>query len=392
MDKDCLHFDPKTLDLLWMPEHGEPVALNDGYSLSVSSDSIFKVNRFRLEISLLCDLQCDYCIVFMNNINKKVKLMSMETADKIVDEFNRTVGEQGDMVIIGGEPLLNWEVVKHVIERCEGRTMLFTNALKLTSDKQRFLKQHHTRILTSLDGYNEHHNRYRFHHPERKEFETTCRNIREAADEGCDLGIACLVTDLNVTDLNGIADFFLDELHCRSYSLAYSHYLLNPTQVGSFSFENYIEAICKLFDYSKQRRFYIDQMGRILRGLLLKQNCLVGCKAGSSQRTFYPDGSETICTKLDLIGVTDKDQIKGIFPMNNAHCKDCVAYHLCGGGCLWDALQGSGIRQPDDKLCVSKKAFVEYLLRDIASELKGACDGEQVHATIHEKYDDLIIG
>ncbi len=391
MDKSSLYFDPSSLELAWVSKQGNIIGVNDGHQLADIPDSIFRVNRFRLEVSLLCDLHCDYCIVFMNNINKKVKLMDRDTADKIVDEFNRTVGNKGDIVLIGGEPLLNWDVVEHIIERCEGRTMLFTNALKLTKDKQQFLRLHGTRILTSLDGYNEYHNRYRFHHPERHEFAITCQNIREAADEGCDLGIACLVTDLNVNDLNGVADFFTDELHCRSFSFAYSHYLLNSDHIGSFAFEDYVNAICKLFDYSKQRRFYIDQMGRILRGILLKQNCLVGCKAGSSQRTFYPDGSETICTKLDLIGKTDIEQLKGIYPINNDTCKKCVAYHLCGGGCLWDALQANSFHQAGDKLCVSKKAFVEHLLHDIASELKDAVSSEQVQAIIHEKYDDLML-
>ncbi|MCK8621896.1 radical SAM protein [Prevotella sp. E13-27] len=390
MYRENLYFDPASLDLVWVSKEGKPIRVNNHVDITSSPGSIFKVNRFRLEISLQCDLQCDYCIVFMNNIDKKVKLMDMNTADRIVNEFNRTVGNQGDIVIIGGEPLLNWEVVKHVIKKCEGRTILFTNALKLTNDKQRFLKQHGTRILTSLDGYNEQHNRYRFHRPERREFEITCHNIREAADEGCDLGIACLVSDLNVAYLNGIADFFLDELHCRSYSFAYSHHLLDTSHVGNYSFQDYVDAICKLFDYSKQRGFYIDQIGRILRGLLLKQKCLVGCKAGSSQRTFYPDGTETICTKLDLIGKTDMEQIKSIFPVYNARCKNCVAYQLCGGGCLWDALQSPNFYQADDKLCVSKQAFVNHLLHDIATELRGVVSGEQVQTIIHEKYDSLM--
>jgi radical SAM protein with 4Fe4S-binding SPASM domain len=201
------------------------------------------------------------------------------------------------------------------------------------------------------------------------ELNRTIRNIKEAVSIGCNLGIACLVTDRNVSDLTAIADYFCDELGCRSFSFAYSHHLLNSTKVNEYDFQDYINAMCNLFDHAKEKGFYIDQIGRILRGILRKENCLVGCKAGTSQRTFYPDGSETICTKLDLINKTDIKEIATLFPYNNIHCQDCVAFNLCGGGCLWDSQMRPGPCLADPRLCESKQAFTNYVLQDIENEL-----------------------
>lgn len=364
-----LLFDPQLLQLDYRSRDGVTWPVNRDRALRHAPETTYRVDRFRLEVSLSCDLQCDYCIVFMNKIAKPVRRMSLDTAKRIMEEFNETVGASGDMVIIGGEPLLNWPVVEYFVAHCPGKVLLFTNLLAINGDQLDFLKEHGTRILTSLDGYSREQNSYRFHSTRKDELEITVRNIREAARRGCDLGIACLVTDRNVGDLNAIADYFCDDIGCRSFSFAYSHYLLHGAKVGSYPFEDYISAICSLFDHAKRKRFYVDQTGRILRGILWKENCLVGCKAGTSQRTFYPDGSETICTKLDLIGKRDIREIATLFPQNNPACQDCIARQLCGGGCLWDSQTRPGPSGVDPRLCASKRAFTEYILQDIEKEL-----------------------
>lgn len=370
-----LLFDPQTLRLDYLSPQGKTYPVNQYRPLRNAPETTYRVDRFRLEVSLSCDLQCDYCIVFMNKIAKPVRRMSMETARHVLREFNDTVGAAGDIVIIGGEPLLNWPVVEYLVANCDGKVLLFTNLLDIDGERLDFLKQHGVRILTSLDGYSREQNSYRFHSSRKDELAITIRNIREAARYGCDLGIACLVTDRNVSDLKAIADYFCDEIGCRSFSFAYSHYLLHGAKVGSYPFEEYVSAICSLFDHAKQKQFYVDQTGRILRGILWKENSLVGCKAGTSQRTFYPDGSETICTKLDLIGKKDIREIANLFPQNNPACRDCIACQLCGGGCLWDSQTLPGPSGVDPRLCASKRAFTEHILRDIEKELD-ACPTE----------------
>jgi radical SAM protein with 4Fe4S-binding SPASM domain len=389
MKNNKLIFNPCTLDLYLRLNDNRTINLNSEYQIKDDSD-LFRVNRFRIEISLACDLKCDYCIVFMNNISKPTKLLSLETAKKIVDKFNSTLGDKGDIVLLGGEPLLNWEVVRYIIENNEGNTLLFTNALKLTAEKRAFLKEHNIRILTSMDGYTPQHNQYRFHSSTMQEFEITCDNIRNAIAEGCDVGIACLVHNQNVKELLPITNFFVNSLNCRSFSFAYSHFLLNKTQVSTYPFNQYIESICELFDYSKKEKIYIDQTGRLLRGILKKEKCLVGCKAGTSQRTFYPDGTETICTKLDLIGKGNIQEMLSIFPMNNPQCADCIALNLCGGGCLWDAMKQPNEKGVDERLCISKKAIIQYLLDDIQQELKMIDNEEEAKIKIDNLYYPIM--
>ncbi len=389
MNNNKLIFNPCTLDLKLCLNDNQIIDINSEYKLNEDLD-LFRVNRFRIEISLVCNLKCDYCIVFMNNISKPIKLLSLETAKKIVNEFNSTIGNKGDIVLLGGEPLLNWDVVRYIIKNTEGKNLLFTNALNLTAEKRAFLKEHNVRILTSLDGYTSTHNQYRFHSSTLKEFEITCDNIRNAIAEGCDVGIACLVHNQNVKELLPIINFFVNSLNCRSFSFAYSHFLLNETQVSNYPFNQYIESICELFDYSKKEKVYIDQTGRLLRGILKKEKCLVSCKAGTSQRTFYPDGTETICTKLDLIGKRNIREMLSIFPMNNPQCIDCVALNLCGGGCLWDALKRPNNKGVDERLCLSKKAIIQYLLDDIQQELKEIDNKEQAKVKIKNLYYPIM--
>ena len=387
--KNKLIFNPRTLDLQLCLQGEHLINLNAEYHLK-NDASFFYVNRYRLEVSLLCDLVCDYCIVFMNNITKPIKRMNLETAQKIVDEFNSTIGNQGDIVLLGGEPLLNWDVVRYVIENNKGKTLLFTNALQLTAEKRSLLKERNVRILTSLDGYTTQHNQYRFHSNKKDEFEIICEHIRSAILEGCDVGIACLVHPQNVEELLPVTEFFVNDLNCRSFSFVYSHFLLNKIRINDYPFNRYIESICELFDYSKKEKIYIDQTGRILRGILKKEQSVVGCRAGTSQKTFYPDGSKTICTKLDLLGKTDIQEMASIFPMNNPLCNDCIAFNVCGGGCFWDALLQPNEKGVDDRLCQSKKSITQYVLDDIQQELSRVESKEEALTIIKNLYYPIM--
>ena len=89
--------------------------ITDGVLDSYRSPDIHKIDRYRIEVSLACDLRCQYCLVHMNNVEQQNKKMSMDTASAIINMFNAEVGERGSVFIIGGEPLTNKAVTKYII-------------------------------------------------------------------------------------------------------------------------------------------------------------------------------------------------------------------------------------------------------------------------------------
>ena len=120
------------------------------------------IDRYRVEVSLTCNLKCKYCVVHLNNVRQQNTIMSIETAQRIIEMFNKEVGAKGSIFIMGGEPLVNWPVVKYIIENAKGKTIIFTNALDLTEEIIKFFFKHDTYILTSLDGYSIEQNEKRF--------------------------------------------------------------------------------------------------------------------------------------------------------------------------------------------------------------------------------------
>jgi radical SAM protein with 4Fe4S-binding SPASM domain len=157
-----------------------------------------------------------------------------------------------------------------------------------------------------------------------------------------------------------------------------------------YPFNEYIKAICELFDYSKKNSIYIDQSGRLLRGILRKERTLTGCKAGSSQITYYPDGSQTICTKLDLLNKKDFNEILPLLPINNKKCSDCIALNLCGGGCFWDAMVMPNNIGVDERLCVSKVSLVNYILSDINKEMENIESKDEAFNKIKDIYEPIM--
>jgi len=370
--------------------YGSDIVLNSNQTNKQDLLPRFRIDRYRIEVSLACDLRCEYCVVHMNKVFQRGRLMDGETAKKIINKFNLEVGPTGSLMLIGGEPLLNWEVVKFMISRCSGSSMIFTNAYRLDEDKIKFLKKHNTLILTSLDGYSLKHNKSRFYPNVKKNFNIVCKNISTAINNGCKVGIGCVVHPGNINDMEKIAHFFTEKLKAKSLSFAYPHFTTEETPTNKFPMEEYTKQMLKLFLFSKERKIYIDQIGKLVKSIFKKKIVFASCKAGLSQKTFYPDGSETICTKIDTIPGYDFKDFTSILPVNNKKCDNCVAQKLCGGGCPWDAIVFKNKIGVDRRICKHNKTLVAYILKDIEMELRNVKTKKEALEIIKDKYYPMM--
>lgn len=344
------------------------------------------IDRYRLEVSLLCDLSCKYCVVHMNKISQQGKRMDLDTAQKIVSKFNEEVGEKGSLLLMGGEPLVNWDVVKYIIEENKGYTLLFTNSYKLDLDKINFLREHDTLILTSLDGYTLKHNEARFYPKVEERYKCVTQNIKNAINKGCKVGICCVAHQENVEELGEIANFFYNELNALSMSFAYPHFTIENSTTNDFSINDYTEQMYKLFDFSKENKVYIDQIGKKISAILNRERVVSACKVGISQRTFYPDGNETQCTKLDTLPNFSLDNFVNNLPFRNEKCQDCVAISLCGGGCPWDAAVYSNDIGVDKRICHYTKNIVNYIISDIEKSVQNVNSLDEAVDIIKSRY------
>lgn len=125
-----------------------------------------------LQVTQNCNLRCKYCVYSGSYVNRvhTNKRMSFETAKQAVD-FYYDHSKNIDIASIsfyGGEPLLEYELVKKIVEYCErkfsGKQLnlnMTTNATLLTNEIMNFLQLHKINLTISLDGPEEIQNKSR---------------------------------------------------------------------------------------------------------------------------------------------------------------------------------------------------------------------------------------
>lgn len=112
-------------------------------------------------VTLRCDHSCHYCQVSRQTEDRTHFDMSRDHADRALDFTFRSPSPSIKIEFQGGEPLLNFELIRHVVERAEvlntthRRQLQFviaSNLSRLSDDILSFCKAHGVLFSTSLDG------------------------------------------------------------------------------------------------------------------------------------------------------------------------------------------------------------------------------------------------
>ena len=120
--------------------------------------------------TLRCNSNCRYCQVSRKDINAVGSDMDKSTAKRTVDMMFTSPSPDIKIEFQGGEPLLNFKIVKYIIEYAEWKNLfkkinlqfvLCTNLTLINKDILKYLKKHRVYISTSLDGFKELHNQNR---------------------------------------------------------------------------------------------------------------------------------------------------------------------------------------------------------------------------------------
>lgn len=121
-------------------------------------------------VTLRCDHSCQYCQVSRQSEDKGMFDMSLEHAEKALQVVFRSPNPAIKIEFQGGEPLLNFDVIKYVVNRAkdinrvENRELAFviTSTLSLlTDDILEFCKENSIHLSSSLDGPEDLHNKNR---------------------------------------------------------------------------------------------------------------------------------------------------------------------------------------------------------------------------------------
>ena len=130
------------------------------------------VKALCLHVAHTCNLDCAYCFASQGKYHGERAVMPFEVGKQALDFLIQNSGSRRNLEVdfFGGEPLMNWEVVKQLVSYARGqegphqkhfRFTLTTNGVLLDDEVIEFANREMDNVVLSLDGRKEIHDRLR---------------------------------------------------------------------------------------------------------------------------------------------------------------------------------------------------------------------------------------
>ena len=162
-----------------------------------------------------CNLNCVYCQA--NNGQRLYKAMTKDIAQKAVDIALSVPQRTLSFEFQGGEPLLNYPVIRFIIEYAEKnkgdkeiRYSVVTNLTVITDEMISFFKDHRVSISTSLDGDAVLHNMNRSNPDGTGSFDAVLSGIKKVKDAELPLGAIQTTTQYSFGHEKALVDAYSD--------------------------------------------------------------------------------------------------------------------------------------------------------------------------------------
>lgn len=366
-------------------------------------------------VTLRCNYHCVYCQASSRNLEEKGYDMDIGTARKTVDTIFRTPNNLVTIEFQGGEPLVNWPVVKFIVEYARkknekaGKNLFITlvsNLSLLTEEKYKFLTKNRVIFCTSLDGPKELHNKNR-PSPGRDSFEATTKwikRIQEHQREDADLyHVSALLTvsKFSLAYPREIIDtyrkFGFAGIHLRPLSfLGLSGKM--RSRIG-YSVREFLKYWRKTMDYIIALNLkgveFSERGSRIMLQKIMTErdpgflDLRSPCGAGIGQMLYNYDGKVYTCDEgrmlgndTFLIGNVKKDSYKEIVShdtvkslcvaslLENLPCDHCAYKPYCGVCPVLNyALYGDIFTSlPSCEMCQLHQGMLDYLFKKLQNK------------------------
>ncbi len=325
-----------------------------------------------LHVAHSCNLTCDYCFAAQGKYHGERALMSFEVGKQALEFLIANSGGQKNLEVdfFGGEPLMNWEVVKQLVayarsrEQSSGKHFRFTlttNGVLVDEEVIEFSNQEMNNVVLSLDGRPEIHDRLRKTVNGRGSYEIIVPKFQQfaAARGGREYYMRGTFTHENTEftkDLLHMADLGFSELSMEPVVCAPDdpHALTEEDLPVLYrEYEILAEEMLRRKKEGRPINFYhymIDFEG----GPCIYKR-ISGCGSGTEYLAVTPwgelfpchqfVGDETYSMGNVWDGVTNtemRERFKACNAYAREECRDCWARLYCSGGCAANAYHATG--------------------------------------------------
>ena len=348
------------------------------------------VKALCLHVAHDCNLRCKYCFGDTGGFQGERCLMSAEVGKKAIDFVIKNSAERKNIEIdyFGGEPLMNFDVVKEITDyaKKEGekhgknfRFTITTNGILLNDEIKEYINENMSNVVLSIDGRKETNDRVRYRVDGSGSYDTIVPKFKDLAesrdqDRYYVRGTFTAYNTEFAQDVIHLADLGFKQTsvepvvapETEDYALTAEHI---PTVFAEY--EKLAEEYVKRYKEGNWFNFFHFMIDLDQGPCVVKR--LSGCGAGHEYLAIAPNGDIYPCHQFVgnqdfIMGNVDegsvKEEIKNYFEKSNIYtkekCKNCFAKFYCSGGCSANAWNCNGdINKPYERACELEKKRVE---------------------------------
>ena len=351
---------------LFTPDTFEPMA----DTLKAKTAGVVKA--LCLHIAHTCNLNCSYCFASQGHYHGERAVMSYEVGKRALDFLIENSGTRRNLEVdfFGGEPLLNFEVVKDLvkyarsIEKEKGKNFRFTlttNGVLIDDDVIDFANKEMSNVVLSLDGRKEIHDRFRVDYAGKGSFDRIVPKFQRLVEArgSKNYYMRGTFTHANpdfLEDIKAMLDLGFNELSMEPVVCAEG----DPSELT----DEDIKIVCEQYERLAELMLERHKEGRPftfyhymidLKGGPCIYKRISGCGSGTEYMAVTPWGDLYPCHQFvgdesyrlgDIyVGVTNKEKQAEFAACNvyaKEECRDCWAKLYCSGGCAANAYHATG--------------------------------------------------
>lgn len=359
-------------DVRALAEEGKLFSSADHEKRHYQGDREEVIKALCLNVAHTCNLNCSYCFAGQGRYKGGEALMSPETGRRAIDFLIERSGSRRNLEVdfFGGEPLLNWQMVKDVVAYARSlekrhskhfRFTLTTNGVLIDEDVIAFTNREMHNVVLSLDGRPEVHNRFRVDIGGKGSYARVVPRFRELVKRRTrgTYYVRGTFTHANTDFLNdilhlldlGFREISMEPVVCQPgepYALTEEDMPFIKEQ-----YEKLAEEMLRRERAGEPFEFY-HFMIDLERGPCIYKR-IKGCGSGTEYLAVTPAGDLYPCHQFVdnpafrigslWDGVTDnnlQDRFRRCNVFSRPECRDCWAKFYCAGGCAANAFHRTG--------------------------------------------------
>ena len=325
-----------------------------------------------LHVAHTCNLNCSYCFASQGKYHGERAVMSYEVGKRALDFLMEHSGTRHNLEVdfFGGEPLMNWDVVKDLVryarsvEKEHGKNFRFTlttNGMLIDDDVIDFANREMSNVVLSLDGRKEIHDRLRVDYAGNGSWDRIVPKFQKLvqARGGKNYYMRGTFTHANpdfLKDIQCMLDLGFTELSMEPVVCAPGDPAALTEEDRKIVMEQYEELAALMLRREKEGRpftFYHYMID--LTGGPCVYKRISGCGSGTEYMAVTPWGDLYPCHQFvgeekfklgDIWNGVSNTAAQEEFRSCNAYarpeCADCWAKLYCSGGCAANAYHASG--------------------------------------------------